>query len=189
LEPGGRRPAPGRLRLVQAFINTLDVGDGRDAFVTPAALERWLTRRQLLGRADTPPDESDRRRALAVREALRTLLAGREGAVDPDARHNALRTLDRASRRARLTVRFDGDRSALHPTRGGVDGALGRILAEAALSMAEGSWTRLKVCRNGGCRWAFYDASRNRSGHWCSMAVCGNRMKSRTYRARHRAVP
>ncbi len=51
--------------------------------------------------------------------------------------------------------------------------------------MAEGNWPRLKVCREDTCAWAFYDRSKNRSGAWCSMAVCGNRTKARAYRARH----
>ncbi|MBW3563024.1 MAG: CGNR zinc finger domain-containing protein, partial [Actinobacteria bacterium] len=44
---------------------------------------------------------------------------------------------------------------------------------------------RLKVCRSDTCRWAFYDSSRNRSGKWCDMAVCGNRTKVANYRERH----
>jgi predicted RNA-binding Zn ribbon-like protein len=51
--------------------------------------------------------------------------------------------------------------------------------------MAAGNWNRLKVCSNDACQRAFYDASRNRSGRWCSMATCGNRMKGRAYRQRH----
>ncbi|HEX6654657.1 MAG TPA: CGNR zinc finger domain-containing protein, partial [Candidatus Limnocylindria bacterium] len=34
----------------------------------------------------------------------------------------------------------------------------------------------------------FFDRSRNRSGTWCTMAVCGSRMKSRSYRSRRRAA-
>jgi predicted RNA-binding Zn ribbon-like protein len=30
----------------------------------------------------------------------------------------------------------------------------------------------------------FYDRSRNRGSHWCAMSVCGNRTKTRRYRAR-----
>jgi predicted RNA-binding Zn ribbon-like protein len=50
--------------------------------------------------------------------------------------------------------------------------------------MADGSWARLKACRSQLCKWLFYDRSRNRSAVWCSMAVCGNRTKTRAYRAR-----
>ena len=44
-----------------------------------------------------------------------------------------------------------------------------------------------QVCVADDCQWAFYDTSKNRSRHWCSMGVCGNRQKTRTYRARQRA--
>jgi predicted RNA-binding Zn ribbon-like protein len=64
----------------------------------------------------------------------------------------------------------------------GVPAALGRLLAIAFGAMLDGSWPRLKVCRQ--CRWAFYDYSRNRSGSWCSMTLCGNRAKTRSYRRR-----
>ena len=49
--------------------------------------------------------------------------------------------------------------------------------------MADGTWRRLKACREDTCQWAFYDRSKNRSGTWCSMAVCGNRAKARAYRS------
>ncbi len=42
------------------------------------------------------------------------------------------------------------------------------------------------VCSSDTCQWAFYDRSKNRSGRWCSMQVCGNRTKTRAYRARQR---
>ena len=63
--------------------------------------------------------------------------------------------------------------------------ALGRIVAAAVTAMLDGTWPRLKVCRN--CDWSFYDYSKNRSASWCSMQICGNRLKTRAYR-RRRAV-
>jgi len=62
---------------------------------------------------------------------------------------------------------------------------LGRLLAIVADAMADGTWPRLKACFRESCRWAFYDHARNRTGRWCSMAVCGNRTKAERYRARH----
>jgi predicted RNA-binding Zn ribbon-like protein len=50
-----------------------------------------------------------------------------------------------------------------------------------------GTWGRLKACEREVCRWAFYDRSMNRSGHWCSMSVCGQREKSRRAYRRRRA--
>jgi predicted RNA-binding Zn ribbon-like protein len=54
--------------------------------------------------------------------------------------------------------------------------------------MNEGIWSRLKICQNDDCAVAFYDLARNKSGKWCSMEVCGNRMKARNFRARQNAV-
>ena len=75
--------------------------------------------------------------------------------------------------------------SAIAPATGGVDEALGRILAIVHRAQLEGTWPRMKVCPADDCQWAFFDHSKNRSGKWCSMAECGNRMKARAYRARH----
>jgi predicted RNA-binding Zn ribbon-like protein len=50
--------------------------------------------------------------------------------------------------------------------------------------MLDGTWPRLKACRN--CCWSFYDYSPNRSATWCSMQLCGNRKKTRAYRSRRR---
>jgi predicted RNA-binding Zn ribbon-like protein len=60
--------------------------------------------------------------------------------------------------------------------------AVGAVLAAAYAGIAEGTWPRLKACRN--CHWAFYDTSKNRSGTWCSMQLCGNRLKTRRFRSR-----
>ena len=182
-EPGGRESAPGELALVQAFLNTVATeGDLHwEAFADPDALRSWLMQWELLGRGE-PVGDAGVFRVVEVREALRTLLAANNGYdVDPE----AVLALNRASEKAGLTVRFRADgQAALEPTAGGVDGAIGRVLAAAHAGMEDGTWRRLKVCANGGCAWAFYDRSRNRSGRWCSMDVCGNRTKTRAYRRR-----
>lgn len=89
-----------------------------------------------------------------------------------------------------LRARFDPEgEPRLMPAAGAkdvVEEVMGRILAIVVLSAAEGTWRRLKACRNEGCLWAFYDHSKNRSGSWCTMDVCGSRAKMRAYR-RHRS--
>ena len=65
-----------------------------------------------------------------------------------------------------------------------INGKLG-VPAVTFNGVAEGTWERLKACERDVCRWAFYDHSKNRSSHWCSMAVCGQREKNRrAYRRR-----
>jgi predicted RNA-binding Zn ribbon-like protein len=118
-----------------------------------------------------------------VREAIRSLLAANNG-EEPDPR--ALETLNNAARGAELVVSFgDAGTPQLSPVRHGFRGALGRLLGVAFRAMADETWSRLKTCSAHDCNWAFYDASKNRSGTWCDMKVCGNRAKARSYRARH----
>lgn len=182
---GDRDAAPGDLGILQAFVNTADLEDGTDEIASADALRSWLSAH---GPAlEGPVRPSDVAEARRVREAMRTLLGANNGErVDPE----ASAALETAAERARIRLRFDPrtGRSRLEPTAGGVAGALGRLLVIADSAMAEGTWQRLKVCRDDACRWAFYDASRNRSGVWCAMAVCGNREKVRSYRTRRRAT-
>ena len=97
-------------------------------------------------------------------------------------------TLDAAARRARVQLRFREEAgTVLEPDAGGVDGALGRLLAIVHASIADGTWSRLKACREHTCEWAFYDHTKNRSGAWCNMGVCGNRAKARAFRERRAA--
>jgi predicted RNA-binding Zn ribbon-like protein len=177
----GRTQAPGALALVQAFVNTDDFETGQETLTDPVLLVAWFAERHLIEGAAAVTG-ADLRQAIEVREAIRELLVGNAGGEVPP---NALATLNRASDAARFTVVFGDDRRAsLDPNSGGVDGALGRLLAIVYAAMVDGSWIRLKVCRDDTCRWAFYDTSKNRSGTWCSMAICGNRAKTRAYRTR-----
>jgi predicted RNA-binding Zn ribbon-like protein len=175
--------APGELELVRAFVNTLDVEDGVDELDSPRALATWLWDRGLLrGRGATQADLANARR---LREALRALLLANNGV---STRKEAALTLSRTAARARLVFRFDPDGGVhVEPTAAGVDAALGRIVAVVSAAMGAGTWSRLKACRAEECGWAFYDHARNRSRHWCSMAVCGNRTKAKVYRRRHAA--
>jgi predicted RNA-binding Zn ribbon-like protein len=174
-------PAPGRLETVRQFINTYDVEDDRDELETPQALVAWLTERALIS-TSIPASSEDLATAVAVRESLRALSAANHG--DPLDR-DALENLNRAATAARLSLRFDeSGHASLQPDDPGVGGAIGRLLAIVANAMADGTWSRLKVCRNSECAVAFYDSARNRSGKWCDMAICGNRMKARAFRAR-----
>jgi predicted RNA-binding Zn ribbon-like protein len=88
---------------------------------------------------------------------------------------------------ARLSLSFSaGQQVGLVPSGSGGDRVIATLLSIVAGAIGDGTWPRLKACRNSTCRWAFYDHSRNRSGHWCSMTDCGNRAKTRAYRRRRR---
>lgn len=176
-----RQIASGELELVREFVNTRDVEAGAESLDSPAALSDWFAKRALLP-AGKRLGERDLREAIEVREAIRILLLANN---DRHPIGEATKNLDRLADKTPLKVRFYGDGASGFEMVEGADGALGRILVVIALSMAQGTWDRLKVCRNEGCEWAFYDRSKNRSGKWRAMEVCGNRMKARAYRRRH----
>jgi predicted RNA-binding Zn ribbon-like protein len=184
LEPAGRPKAPGRLALVQRFVNTLIHDFGIDRLGTASKARAWLSANALL----TPGarvDEADAARLRRLREAIRALaVANHGGELDP----SAVRELARAGRRATLRVRLDEDAAtSLVPRGRGADAAAATLLAIVHEAQLTGEWSRLKTCRQ--CTYAFFDRSKNRSAAWCSMSICGNRTKNRAYRRRRAVGP
>jgi predicted RNA-binding Zn ribbon-like protein len=184
-EPGGRRPAPGQLALVQAFLNTYydrNEPDGGEVLRSASALTSWLSAKGLTA-AGIAADEADVRQALELRAALRALVQTR-----PDTASRAFwARLDRAAGGTCAAVTFAaGEPRFASPAGAGATGALGAIVAIAAVAMLDWSWTRLKICPGKHCGWVFYDHSRNDSGRWCSMSLCGAREKARRHYRRQR---
>jgi predicted RNA-binding Zn ribbon-like protein len=175
--------APGELEFVRELVNSRELDPDREDLADPAALEGWLRAHRIpvserLGDADVA-------RAQAFREAIRDLLLANNGEALAGASLDELRA---AARSALLQVEVGRDGSiATAPAATGVDALAARTLALVAAAQERGEWERLKACRSHECVWAFYDRSRNRSRHWCSMGVCGNRAKTRAYRAKRRA--
>jgi predicted RNA-binding Zn ribbon-like protein len=186
MAPGTSTPektAPGSLELVQRFVNSVDLESGEDELGSADELRAWLAERDLIG-PDDAVTAADLRRALEVREGLRALLMANNG-MAPDGER--VERLDRAAARAGVRVRFEaGAEPQLTPEARGVDGAIGRLMAIVAASVEQGTWRRLKACPRDVCHWAFFDHSKNRSGRWCQMEVCGNIEKARAFRERHR---
>lgn len=172
------RAAPQPLRLVQEFINTLASEHDRELLATPEALHEWLAERGVETPARISRDDLERTHEL--REAVRGLLQQNRGRSGEDPSLPA----ERLAAGAPLRVTFAGPRPQLVPAGGGISAAHARILAIILEASLSGTWQRLKACRQ--CRWVFYDASKNRSATWCSMAICGNRRKTREYRRRRR---
>lgn len=184
MEPGGREPAPGGLRLIQEFVNTNDLEGGCDALGSAEDLRGWL-RGHGLPMGEEPLGQADLALALEMREALRALAIANNGEpLDP----RAVETINRTAQVSCVAVCLDREgRAILVPSQPGVRGALGRILAEMYAAMADGTWERLKACRYDVCRWVFYDHSKNRSGTWCTMSICGEKLNARAYRRRRKA--
>jgi predicted RNA-binding Zn ribbon-like protein len=174
--------APGALEHVRAFVNTIDIEQDVEQLEEAADLAGWLVEHQLAPRG-LRASGGDLVRALELREALRAVLLAHNGGESEPA--DALEALDDAVCRARVRLRFGtGCDATLEAQADGVAGALGRLLVIVHASAADGSWQRLKACREHTCEWVFYDHTRNRSGTWCNMDVCGNRAKARAFRQR-----
>jgi predicted RNA-binding Zn ribbon-like protein len=186
IEPGGRPKAPGRLELLQRFLNTWnhELPSDWDRLGTPAKARAWLRARDLVS-ASTRVTASDAAHLRELREALRSLVIANH-ATSPSP--TAVAALRRTSRSADLRVELDDSgRTRLEPTRGGVEAAGATMLGIVHEAHLLGTWPRLKGCRQ--CGYAFFDRSKNHSASWCAMSICGNRTKNRTYRRRRSSAP
>ncbi len=176
--------APGALELVRGFVNSLDADDPeRDPFVTAEGARKWLTEHGLNAAVD---DDAQRASIRALREALRAELLAHTGAEDGRATWERLAThLDGTG----LQVTFDSARSMTLEPPAAVDAVMSLRAAIASRvydAVRSDRWRRLKACRKESCLFAFYDRSKNGSGTWCDMAVCGNRAKAQRRRTRER---
>jgi predicted RNA-binding Zn ribbon-like protein len=186
VEPGGRPKAPGRLELLQRFINTWnhDLPADWDRLATPQSARAWLREKQLIT-GQSKVSATDAARLRTLREALRSLiLANVTGQQDA----TSIQTVRTAATAGTLIVTIDDDgRAHLRARQAGVDGAIATLMGILHEAQITGDWARLKGCRH--CGYSFFDLSKNRSATWCSMSICGNRSKNRAYyrRVRHSA--
>jgi predicted RNA-binding Zn ribbon-like protein len=156
----------------------LMTGHNPETLVSVEALRDWLRARGLIA-GSRPLTGHDLDRALAVREGLRALaFANNDHTLD----QGAIDAMRQASAGAgtQIHIEPDGPRFVAD-TMTGIEGPIGALFAITARAMIDGTWRRLKACPGRHCGWAFYDHSRNQSGRWCSMKVCGDREKARAY--------
>jgi hypothetical protein len=182
----GLVPAPGGLGFVQDLLNTCSdglserwhrydelLGDLASArtwlagAVSALAQHRGPLVAPRLAAADLEP-------LLALREQLRGLVAGGT-------------TVDGLAGTAAVEV-VPGPSLALRPTGDGWRWIASAALMECFLAQENGTWRRLKACRNPHCVATFYDHTRNNNGVWHSVRTCGNPANLRASRARRRAA-
>lgn len=192
-----RDEGPEHALLVRDFANTLDIeqAEAAESLTSAAELARWLRAQGLVG-ATARADRADLELARRLRAGLRAMLVAHDDHAPPTevagARDSG--TFDDplpadVTRALPLRIELRDGAPRLVPGVGGVRGGLATLLVAVASSVADGSWSRLKICSADDCRWAFLDQSKNRSRTWCSMGSCGNKAKTRTYRARQKALP
>jgi predicted RNA-binding Zn ribbon-like protein len=100
-------------------------------------------------------------------EAINRLLSGRHGYPQ----------LVRAN--GRFERRF-------HSTAQGVTHVLASLAEAASDLLCTSDLTLVKKCGNAACILYFYDTTKNHARNWCSMRLCGNRMKVAAFFQRKR---
>lgn len=170
--------------LLQDFVNTFDLTTGVDQLAGPEDLQLWFADRKLINLRTITNNAV--RQAQDLRESIREVILSHGGMpVDPAA---AVIIRD-VWQEGRLALLIDPAGSPrMIPSSDGIAAGLGILVAGLFLAMHSEAWSRLKMCGNPQCQRIFFDRSKNRSGKWCSMASCGNRMKVRAYRRRKRLV-
>jgi predicted RNA-binding Zn ribbon-like protein len=187
---------PDELANLYDFANSLDVRHFThhgvahrqgDELTEPRELGGWLAERDLLkaGASRISPAMFDA--ALRLRADLRAYLG-----CEPVERRKDRRVaghLNSALKMFPLVAEARGDEGlVLRASRDDALAGLSVVVAELYNGSANGTLDRLKMCAAEECRRVFYDRSKPATRRWCMSTLCGNRMKTRTYRARHRGA-
>ena len=172
---------PAGLARVRDFVNTTDTETDSDELATQAELTQFLFSAGLLTR-QTRSSVAELALARSLRAGLRRALElNHDGASEP------IPSLGPLLYQLTMRLRWDGSATSLEPVASGVMGALTELAIAVQDSVTSGTWWRLKICSADDCAWAYYDASKNRSRNWCEYG-CGNKIKTRAYRARRKAL-
>lgn len=178
--------APGALLAVQGLANTFSFENDEELLLDPETARRWLLESELIDPAATV-DEAELAKLVEFRALVRSLIdANLTGEQDREANVTLGRVA--AQHPVPVQVNAEGEMTLDVEPAASIDELIAQMIGIVFEAQLDGTFPRLKVCAADDCRWAFYDASRNRGGTWCQMEVCGNREKNRTYRAR-RSVP
>ncbi|GAC1656568.1 MAG: hypothetical protein NVS9B12_08310 [Vulcanimicrobiaceae bacterium] len=173
--------APGDLEVIRAFVNTINLeAPERDLLAIPAAASGWLRENRLLPAAGEI-NQAGLVHVLRLREGLRSELLAHTG----DGNDRGWPILSELSSLVGLGVRLNEDGTIeLTPEGEGAEFVAARLFAIMYDAIRLGLWRRLKACRKESCVFAFFDHSKNGSGAWCDMAICGNRVKAQRRRLR-----
>src|ERR1700677_5054012 len=186
---------PDELAHLYDFANSLDVRHFThhgvqhvqgDELAGPRELAVWMSQRGLssTGTKITPAMFDS---ALQLRASVRGYLE-----CDPAERRKdnaAVRSLTNTMKLFPLVAEAGDDRSmVLRGARGDALAGLSAVVAEMYDGSIKGTLDRLKMCAAEECRRVFFDRSRPSTRRWCMSTLCGNRIKTRTYRERHRVA-
>jgi predicted RNA-binding Zn ribbon-like protein len=186
---------PDELANLYDFANTLDVRHFThrgvahrqgDELGSPRELGAWMSQRGLLftGAILTSPMLET---ALRLRAGVRDYL--QRDPAERGSNKDTIRSLNEALKPFPLAVELRGkDGARLKATREDALAGLSQVVAELYNGARDGTLDRLKMCASDECRRVFFDRSKPATRRWCMSTLCGNRIKTRSYRERQRHI-
>jgi predicted RNA-binding Zn ribbon-like protein len=174
----------GRLCLDLTVTGDMGYGARFERLISPAELRRWFSISPLrianirVRRADVADAKALRG---AIWRVVGAVLAGRVPTA-PD-----VRLINRVGREPALIRELHPGAEAMRWYRPTAARALATIAQDAVVLLGDPA-QRLRIhrCENPRCRVVFYDDSRPGLRRWCAPNRCGDRMRAKLYRERHR---
>ncbi len=188
--------------LALDFLNTKPILERTptELLTNAAALEQWLVssgtvtsqKQKVLMRAwrGSRRGEAFVRKLVAFRERLRAAVLRLEaGSLPGDAFLAEIDKLLKEHPQRTSLRREDSNvvRSVYFEPREPED-VWAPIVAAVAELLSEVEPSRIRKCESGSCVLHFYDTSKKGSRRWCSMNICGNRLKVAAYQRRRRLL-
>ena len=168
------RPVSGEPLALDLVNTTWPDGEGwRDVLASRSGHEKWLRENDLPG----PSTAAARRALLQTRDTIRAALEM------PGPR--TLAALDGILERGRVRIRATTPtaREELEIER---EWRVPWLAVGSLLALLDEHPARVRKCANPDCPFWFLDTTRSGTRRWCSMTVCGNRLKARRhYRRQH----
>jgi predicted RNA-binding Zn ribbon-like protein len=163
------RPVAGEPLALDLINTTWPDGEGwRDVLANRSGHEEWLRENDLPG----PSTAAARRALLQTRDTISAALE-RPGPA-------TLAALDGILERGRLRIRATKSsvREELEIER---EWRVPWLAVRSLLQLLDEHTTRVRNCANPDCPFWFLDTTRSGTRRWCSMTVCGNRLKARRH--------
>lgn len=157
------------------------LGAPYEMFSSPASLDSWFVESGIVDGGHTNFQPADLEKALAVREAIYSLLRTKidGGGYDDD----ALSIVNDAARKPPVVLQLtpSGRHTEAAPAQ-----ALSTVARHAIEVLTGSDASLIKECASPECTRIYLDRSRGSRREWCAMDPCGNKMKAAAYRARKR---
>ncbi|MGQ0811427.1 MAG: CGNR zinc finger domain-containing protein [Nitrospiraceae bacterium] len=182
------------------FINTQMIQRGQlvDLLENFSDLLSWLVHTSIIDKtaakaARTLHSQQEGERLLEKAREFRAILRGmteqlvRGRAVPATAMKSINKVLASRIGRMQLTRMRGGFHNRFQPTDAEVVHPLASIAELASDLLCHCDPSLIRKCRNPACILYFYDTTKNHARHWCSMNICGNRMKVTAHYRRVRA--